>query len=190
MTLNLRQVALVILNLFAAACVSGEMQTTNACRGEAPTEWYLRDIAPSLPIWQQHPELPMPGSGYIDQGKIELVAFEDLASEELRCWSDRGDRLATLALAVRLTLTTTPPRSARDVREIERLLRASAADRQRNSEPCAEPFCHGVPEAMYRLAIFRRSDDAERRELLERASRAGFTLATLELRGEQTPTRE
>lgn len=160
---------------------------TGACEGEMPTEWYMRDIAPTLPVWQRTPDRKVQlERSHLYYGTISTRQFERYSSQQLQCWANDGDKLAALAAAEMIGWDPSA-RYGAGHETVEQLLRIASEDNA-PGQPCAQAFCHGVPEAMYRLAIFRGLRDREYRSLLERANRAGFVLARYELSGRPLPS--
>lgn len=184
---------LALLLLLSTAYMPAEtaaQSRSEPCGGEAPTSWYLRTVAPLLPDWQQRPDHPRPVAypAHFLQGSIALDAFADVDLEQLVCWADNGDKLSALAAAVRLHDRARPRYSTGQpgLPIVEHYLRVAARD-ESPSGPCATPFCHGVPEAMFRLAYYRLTRDDEWRSLMERARDSGLTQARYELEGRSPP---
>lgn len=182
--------------LFSAICLAGcasaatAVESVTVCEGSPPTQWYLTEIAPTLPPWQQHPDQLPPATEYShrDQGLIELGRFDVYNDEALDCWVTAGDKVAAFALAMRIDASERLPYFAGvpPLESVLHYLRIAARD-ESPSKPCHEPFCHGVPHAMLILAYYRRIADDEQRALFERARDAGITWAVYGLQGLSGP---
>ncbi len=157
------------------------------CEGAAPTQWYLAEVAPTLPPWQQHPDRLAPATinDHAYQGLIEVRRFEVYSDEALTCWVEYGDKLAALALAEK-RFREQLDRSVPDV-QAQRYLRMAAQDDCQAWRNEAQPFCAGVPQAISDLALSRRLRDHEYFRLMERARTGGFGPAAWELAGRQLP---
>lgn len=157
------------------------------CAGHAPTDWYVESVSPTLPPWQQIPIGSYPGNPRLDQGKIEIDAFDGFTDAALACWAGRNDKLAAFILGARYARPITAPATEGSI--AEHYLRVAAED-DAPAAHCSEAFCHGVPEAMYRLARERRLLDQEYFDLLDRAIEAGFVRAIYARDGIEPPGAE
>lgn len=176
--------AVLLGALTLLGCVSVQEPDTRTCAGQPPTHWYLTEVAPTLPVWQQHPDRLAPATidDHAYQGLIEVRRFDMYNDETLACWAEGGDKLAAFSLADRLNRIL--PRSDVPDQRVLSMLELATVDTCGRQ---ASLFCEGVSNAAYYLAQYRRVHDDEYFRLMRRARDGGFGLAAWELAGRQPP---